>query len=373
MKHIQHKVLQSDQSGTDDKAEVLTDLLNALPSLEGNAENKCQDQIKALLQTKLSSVITTFCNWLCRQDSLSPFIEDCILLSIGNMEHPEEDIKHIDFAICFKLVSIELFENIARIVSETYQPDLMLLMENCLHRLRKKDVAFAKIVLFFVMHHKGKYRIVGRKMWDEYRMESSKFDPLSLAEDDQIVFGVFMLQDFGNPEQRLPKILPLLLSTSEKVRQALLMHMIPYVDNYMGHVTEAIDKLGIDTSESRQLKQYVESRADFIQKRRGLKELSPEYSQYKYFQEACRVEKEARAKFIKKYEKKNTPLWMNMCKKEVLARGGGWRLENGRTHHLSPIEVSFPSMLMLQSMTPLEQDKWVNELLKDWDVAEGNH
>lgn len=373
MKHIQHKVLLSNQSVTDDKAEVLNDLLNALPSMEGEVERKCQCQIKALLQTKSSSVIAAFCNWLCRQDSHSPFIKDCILLSIGNMERPEEDIKHIDFAICFKLVSIELFENIVRIVSETFQPDLVLLMENCLHRLRKKDVAFAKIVLFFVMHPKGKYRIVGRKMWDEYHMESSKFDPLSLAEEDQIVFVVFMLQDMWNPEQRLPKILPLFLSTSEKVRQALLMQMIPYVDNYMGHVTEAIDKLGIDTNETRQLKQYVESRAAFIQKRRELKELSPEYSQYSYFQEACRVEKEARSKFIKEFEKNNTPFWMKMCKKEVLARGGGWRLENGRTHHLSQIEVSFPSRLMLQSMTPLEQDKWVNELLKDWDVAEGNH
>ena len=60
-------------------------------------------------------------------------------------------------------------------------------------------------------------------------------------------------------------------------------------------------------------------------------------------------------------------------KTEVLARGGGWRLENGKTNHLSKIEVSVPSRLMVPSMTPLERDKWINDVFKDWDVTERDH
>lgn len=110
-----------------------------------------------------------------------------------------------------------------------------------------------------------------------------------------------------------------------------------------------------------------------IQKRRESKELSPMYAQYRFYQEACRVEREEHGQHIKAIEEESSFLWMKMMKTEVLARGGGWRLEDGKTQHLAKIEVSVPSRLMVQSMTPLELDKWIGELYKDWDVTEGHH
>ena len=134
-----------------------------------------------------------------------------------------------------------------------------------------------------------------------------------------------------------------------------------------------MDKLGLDTEETRQLKQYVENRGALIQKRRELKELSPVYAQYRYYQEACRVEREEHSQHVKAIEEESSFLWMKMLKTEVLARGGGWQMDNGKTQHLAKIEVSVPSRLMVQSMTPLELAKWIGELYKDWDVTEGNH
>lgn len=352
---------------------ALAFFLKAYPSLDDERRKGCEDRIKGLLVTKSSSLVVVLCNWLIRQNTLFPFVEDCVLLTLAHLEQPKDDLSRLDGALCYRLVNIEMFEKIAAIIRETYDPELVLSMENCLRQLRIDDVPFAKMVLSFILHPKGSYRLAGRRMWDEYHLETSGFDPLSLSEEEQIIFIVFMLQDLGNPEIRLPKVLPLFLSTSEKVRQALLMQMIPYIDNYMGHVTQAMDKLGLDTKETKQLKQYVEDRGAIIQKRRQLKELSPEYAQYRYYREACRIEKENLSQYIKEVEEKGSFLWMKMCKKEVLARGGGWRLENGKTQHLARIEASVPSRLMVQSMTPLEQDKWMGEIFKDWDVTERDH
>lgn len=346
--------------------------LKALPSLDDERKTTCENRIKGLLETKSSLSVSVLCNWLFRQASFSPFMEDCVLLALAHLEHPQEDIGRLDRALCYRLISMELFGKMAEIICETYQPDLVLAMDDCLHRLRKDEDDFVRMVLTFITHPKGKYRMVGRKMWDKYHLENSGFDPLTLSEEEQILFVVFMLQDLGNPEIRLPKVLPLFLSTSEKVKQALSVQMIPYINNYLGHVIEAMDNLKLDTNETRQLKQYVEERAKAIQRRRELKELSPKYAQYRYYQEARRAEKETMGQYIKEIEEKGS-LWMNMCRKEVLARGGGWRLENGKTHHLSKIEVSIPFGLMVQAMTPLEFDKWMNEVNKDWDVTERDH
>lgn len=352
---------------------ALAFFIKTLPGLDDERKVGCEGRIKDLLQAKSSLSVNVLCNWLVRQERLTTFMEECILLTLAHLEHPQEDIGKLDGILCYRYISIELFEKMAEIISDTYEPDLVLSMDDCLRQLRKNDVSFAKMVLLFVLHPQGAYRITGRKMWDEYHVENSSFDPLSMSEEEQIIFTMFMLQDLGNPDLRLPKILPLFLSPSERVKQALLAQMVPYVDNYMGHVTQAIDKMGLDTEETRQLKQYVEDRGALIQKRRELKELSPIYSQYRYFQEACRVEREEHGQQVKAIEEESSFLWMTMCRKEVLARGGGWRLENGKTQHLARIEVSVPSRLMVQSMTPMELNKWIGVLYKDWDVTEGNH
>ena len=352
---------------------ALAFFVKALSGLDDERRVGCEGRIKDLLQAKSSLSVNVLCNWFVRQERLTPFMEECVLLNLGNLEHPQEDIEKLDGILCYRHISIELFEKMAEIISDIYEPDLVLSMDDCLRQLRKNDVSFAKMVLLFVLHPKGAYRIAGRKMWDEFHVENSSFDPLSLSEEEQIFFIMFMLQDLGNPDLRLPKILPLFLSPSERVRLALLTQMMPYVDNYMGHVTQAMDKLGLDTEETRQLKQYVENRGALIQKRRELKELSPVYAQYRYYQEACRVEREEHSQHVKAIEEESSFLWMKMLKTEVLARGGGWQMDNGKTQHLAKIEVSVPSRLMVQSMTPLELAKWIGELYKDWDVTEGNH
>ena len=194
---------------------ALAFFVKALPGLDDERKVGCEGRIKDLLQAKSSLSVNVLCNWLVRQERLTPFMEECVLLTLAHLEHPQEDIGKLDRILCYRHISIELFEKMAEIISDTYEPDLVSSMDECLLQLRKNDVSFAKMVLLFVLHPKGAYRIVGRKMWDEYHVENSSFDPLSLSEEELIIFIMFMLQDLGNPDLRLPKILSLFLSLSE--------------------------------------------------------------------------------------------------------------------------------------------------------------
>lgn len=37
-------------------------------------------------------------------------------------------------------------------------------------------------------------------------------------------------------------------------------------------------------------------------------------------------------------------------------------------HHLAHIKFSMPSRQLVQSMTPMEQEDWINKVIEDWDV-----
>ena len=50
-----------------------------------------------------------------------------------------------------------------------------------------------------------------------------------------------------------------------------------------------------------------------------------------------------------------------------------WRDENGVVHHLAHIKFSMPSRQLVQSMTPMEQENWINRVIEDWDVKTGNN
>ncbi len=182
-----------------------------------------------------------------------------------------------------------------------------------------------------------------------------------------------MLQDYGNPETRLPKLLPLIDSKSERVRNILMGQLGPYLDEYMGHVINALDKMKIESKYVDVIKQYYERRADALDKRRSMIKLSPRYSHMSEFQEIMRLQKVHMQEQIREAEKGHKSILKDIAKNVVLARGGGWRDENGVVHHLAHFKVSMPSRQLVQSMTPMEQDEWLNELLKDRDGTSGNN
>ena len=357
-----------------DSTDAMAFLLAVLTTVDDVRKADCRRRILDLLQNDTTPYVLPVCNWAIRQVTPDSFYEECILALITGLDESgrESCLRTIDHAIFLRGKDTEFLKRVFLCVAETRSPTDILVLENCLHTLSEDKNAFLDFVLFFIFHPKGLYRITGRSLWDIYHMESSSFDPTSLTEELQCVFVVLMLQDYGNPETRLPKIIPLFKSKSEMVINTLVTHIRPYADEYMGHVTSAIDEAMIDTDWTQRLKKYIDERHLSLEKRRKLKELSPKYAQYKYYQEAVRTQTEHLKQQITKAEKERPSSIADLFKKQVLARGGGWRKDDGTTQHLIPIKVSYPMRMLEQSIMPLERIKWLEELSKNYDTPTGN-
>ena len=343
--------------------------------LDEERNGKCEEVVLDLLNGDTTPYVAPMCHWMFMEQEITAFEEECVLSLIKGLkgENNELSLNAIDNAIGIHLKDPEILTKIFVCIAENHHPTDILRMEGCLRHLYEHKDDFQNMVLAFVMHPKGMYRIAGRRLWDEYHMESSDFKAEDLEESLQCFFVMSMLQDCGNPETRLPKILPLLETGSEKVK-AFIMHSIhPYVDEYMGHVSNAIDKLGLDCEEATTIKRYIDNRAEMIKMRRGMKELSPSFTDEMVFREAMRQQQEHKQEQIKEAEARHKPAWHDFMATVILARGGGWRESDGTNRHLPVTSFSMPSRIMAESMSPKEQDEWINQLLKDWDDTTGNN
>lgn len=354
--------------------DALNFLLDSLIGLEDETmQSDCKTRIFSLLEHDTTDYVQVFCNWFIRQDELSSFCEDCILSLIKGLGEKSRtsSLLTIDNALASYEDDADYLERVILCIAENLQPTDVLSMKHVLHNLSDKDGLFQDLVLSLVLHPKGQYRLVGRRLWDEYHLEKSTIDIAALTEDVQCLFIVLMLRDFGNPETRLPKLIPLFNSKSNRVVNTLIAELRPYTDDYMGHVTSAIDSSGVDTEMTRALKKYVDDRHQFIEKRRNLKELSPNFAHYELYREALKSQQAQIKKYMDKVEQERTHNNIyDLFKKQVLARGGGWRKEDGTTQHLMPIQVSIPARMMDNAMMPFDRIKWYDELMKDYGNAE---
>ena len=135
----------------------------------------------------------------------------------------------------------------------------------------------------------------------------------------------------------------------------------------MGFVVNRINDAGIDNELTRALKKYVEDRSRLIEKRRGLKELSPSYVQNHYYAEARRVEKAHLRQVMNKIREGSTDSFLKNIETTVLARSGGWRDKKGDVNHLASIECSCPARQMEHAMMPIRRNLWMNELMADYE------
>lgn len=357
---------------TDDDPEfplaALTYYLQTLGDISKEERVVREREILKLLQGNTDGFVVVVSNWVMRLKSRDSFVEECVLALISGLK---DDVKSsldtIDKAVSFHAITSDFMMKMAECIVRNHDVMYVLRMDYCLRELSTDKEVFEEFVLFFVIHTKGVYRRLGRALWDRYYAEMSDFDVNQLSEDFQMLFVYFMLQDFGNPETRLPKITPLLMSDSQKVRHAVRNRLLPYIDDYMGHVINEMDKQKIEGEEAELLRGYFEKRSEMVQRRRDLKELAPEYTCYNVYKEARGVEKDYMKLSLRDSEKEHKPIWMDMMKTVVLARGGGWRREDGTTSPLVPISYSVPSRMMVQSMTPKERIELFKDVFKDWD------
>ena len=336
----------------------------------------CEKRVLGILQSGPSySYVSSVCHWCFSRNETTSFGEDCLIALIKGLDQEHKELlTTIDKTISFRYdENPDFFCKVANFISETLSPTDLIMMDNMLHSFHNHEDSFLQFTLSYILHTKGAYRIAGRRIWDHFHLESSSLDLSAFTEDMQCVFIIFMLEDFGNPETRLPKVLPLLQSGSTKVKKVLLNVIRPYLDDFMGHIIAALDRLNIECEEASRIRTYFEQRSDFLQARRGLKELSPDVIAYRVYEEAKRTERAHLQKQVKEAEASYKPMWTEYLSTVTLARGGGFRDHGGATRHLASVSHSVPMRMMVQSMSPLEQDEWISRLLKDWNDTPGNH
>ena len=343
--------------------------------LDNDRKNKCEERVKELLNCKNTiEYVRPITNWAYFLHKCTVFMEDCILMLVQGLGKDNSDsLASVDKALVPHCGNRDFLIKLIICVAENLEPTDVLNLEKCINSLNKNKKEFLNFVLSFILHPKSLYRLTGRKLWDDYKLETSDFEAGNLNEIQQIVFIISMLQDYGNPKRRLPKLLPLLTKGSDKVRSVLMCYIQPYVDEYMGHVINVLDALKIDCEEGKVIRTYVNERANCIKLRCDMKELSPMYTYENVFREAIRQQNKHLQEQIKDVEASYKSIWNDMFSTVILARGGGWRDENGKTQHLSLTTYSVPSRLMKESMSPKEQDEWWNQLMKDWDDKTGDY
>lgn len=337
--------------------------------LGNEKETVCENKIRELLEKgNTAKYVSPVTNWAFRLRRHLPFMEECILLLIKGLGKEDNSLLDaIDNAIAYKHDNVEFLTKLIICVAEHLEPTDVWKMKRCIHNLSKKQDIFLDLVLSFIIHPKGMFRLTGRRLWDDHHLEHFDFSAADLEEPLQCFFIISMLQDFGNPETRLPKVLPLLSTESTIVKKLLMSCLRPYVDEYMGHVISALEKLQIDGDEAMTIKKYVDDRANIINERREIKELSPSFIHDDVFREALRQQHEHMKEKMKEAESEHKPAWLNLMAQVVLARSGGWRETDGTYRHLPLTTFSIPSHMMLESMSPKEQKEWINLLFKDWN------
>lgn len=348
--------------------------LSILGKVDEERGKKCEGIILGLLDHNTTLYVTPICSWVYMGQEVTGFEEECILALIKGLdcEKKESSLKAIDHSIGIHLKDPDKLAKVFICIAENLLPTDILNMEGCLHSLYEHKDNFRDMVLMFVMHPKGVYRIAGRRLWDNYHMELSDFNVCDLDETLQCVFVISMLQDFGNPETRLPKLLPILVDGSEKAKSVLMNSLRPYLDDYMGHVINTIDKLKINNKYTRKIKKYFEGRSHILHMRREMKELSPLYTDNMVFREAMRQQREHFHLQMKESEESYHPAWKDMLTTVAVARGGGWREKDGTTRHIPVTTFSAPARQMTESLSPKEQHDWIEQLMKDWDDTKGD-
>lgn len=213
----------------------------------------------------------------------------------------------------------------------------------------------------------GYERFMGRHLWDEFEMDNSDLDILSMHEEFQIRFALSIVQDFMFPQKRLKKLLSLFNSPSKDVRKTLIKVLPNYALNYFGTVKKTFEQLTfIESEELNTFKDFINEYDKQFSLCRECKELHSEYLFPEEY-EICSLEiNEYMREQTREASKKNKPSFFDHVTTVELGRGGGWRYENGKVQPLGHISYSQEVPMMVHSITPLEEREYTEYMFKDW-------
>lgn len=281
-----------------------------------------------------------------------------------------EDFNWLSSALAKKIITVDYFFKLLPPAIEKFGCDLTKGAKRLFEVVNGIDRRqFCDGVIKLIIDNNGDFRFIGRHLWDKFSLHKSDFSVNDLNEDHKIRFVISMLQDIGNPEYRLPKVMPLFNDESVLVRRVLYVCLVNYCNNYFGFVKQSFDSLiTCDNDEIRLFRDYCNNFDLFLTKRKNCKDLQPQYSQSDIYDEAARTvsrKMQDYANAIKQPLDQNSIL--KYFKPVCLARGGGWIDATGRVNSLSNVSVSLPYPMMVNAMSTLESIEFVDKMKSDWD------
>ena len=218
-----------------------------------------------------------------------------------------------------------------------------------------------------VISPNGYERFMGRHLWDEFEMNNSDIDILSMHEEFQMRFALSIVQDSMFPQKRLQKLLSLFNSHSENVRKVLLKVLPEYTLNYFGTVKNTFEQQSyVESNELEIFKNFLIMYDERFDLYRECKELHSEYMIPEVY-DICRREITEHVREQNRIvSQRNKPAFLDFVPTVELGRGGGWRDENGKVHPLGHFSYSQEIPMMIHSMTPLEEKEFTDSMFKDW-------
>lgn len=222
-----------------------------------------------------------------------------------------------------------------------------------------------------VISPNGYERFMGRHLWDEFEMDNSDIDILSMHEEFQMRFALSIVQDYMFPQKRLKKLLSLFNSHSENVRKVLMKVLPNYTLSYFGTVKKTFEQFSfVESKELESFKNFLDACKKRFDLCRECKELHSEYM----FPEEYEICRREITEHIREQQRiaseKNKPTFLDFISTVELGRGGGWRDENGKVYPLGHFSYSQEIPMMIHSLTPLEEKEQTSFMFEDWTKLE---
>lgn len=274
-------------------------------------------------------------------------------LIINLIKQPHFKLEYLNSINHFlwKSKDVQYFENLLFVIGE-YLPfkSVSKNLSSSIYELRsncKKE--FEKTIVDLLIQDKASFRYLATNILDDllstnYRLD---YDILELNPLSQYKLWVSLFQNYREPKNILPCMLPLLKSKSSLVKEAFICKLEEYSESYGDSVTEILKQnLDFEDAELKAVFERIEKyKVEFFNRnvrvKDGVKELNPVYTQNKLFIE---FNKSYDRHFTRQFQKgsKENSLFLNLCSKVILLKGGGWKID-GRNEisKLSTISTSF--------------------------------
>ncbi|MBN2570627.1 MAG: hypothetical protein JXA68_00750 [Ignavibacteriales bacterium] len=288
------------------------------------SENKFLDNHLALRQELIISLIK------------KPHFKQEYLNSINHFLWKSKDVQYFEKLLYtigeflpFKAISKNLFSTINELRS------------NC-----KQE--FDEAIVNLLIQDRASLRFLATDIFGNFSSENYRFDYdiLELDSLSQYKLWVSIFQNYREPKNILPCLLPLLKSKSSLVKEAFICKLEEYTESYGGSVTEILKQnLDFEDAELKAVFERIEKyKVEFYNKnvlvKNGIKELNPAFTQNGIFVE---YKKNYNRRFSRQMQKsRDENSLLNLFSKVTLLKGGGWKIE-GRDEisKLGKISTSF--------------------------------